>query len=100
MFASLSTTWENPNLDRPILSEQTILNLVAFLIVRRGRLRAHPRKSASSTPSLGVTISQGRNSLDSVRWISTMPGIFLPLIVVVVASFGDALRDSLDPRAR
>jgi len=54
----------------------------------------------ASTPSLGVTISQGRDYLDSAWWISTMPGIFLTVIVLVVGWFGDSIRDHLDPHTR
>lgn len=49
-------------------------------------------------PSWGVTISQGRDYLQSAWWIATMPGAVMTLVVLSAGAFGDALRDYLDPR--
>jgi peptide/nickel transport system permease protein len=49
-------------------------------------------------PSWGLIIANGRNYLSSAWWISTVPGIALSLVVLVIGQFGDALRDHLDPR--
>jgi peptide/nickel transport system permease protein len=51
-------------------------------------------------PSWGVTISQGRDYLQSAWWIATMPGAVMTLVVLSAGLFGDALRDYLDPRFR
>lgn len=53
-----------------------------------------------SLPSWGLTISSGRDYLGSAWWISAFPGLALVLAVVAVGSFGDQLRDFLDPRLR
>lgn len=50
-------------------------------------------------PSWGLIIANGRDYLTNAWWISTIPGIALSLVVVIVGQFGDAVRDSLDPRA-
>jgi peptide/nickel transport system permease protein len=54
----------------------------------------------ASTPSWGVTISNGRNYLAHAWWISTIPGIALALLVLTFGLLGDALRDRYDPRLR
>jgi peptide/nickel transport system permease protein len=52
-----------------------------------------------AAPSWGLTIANGRDYLTSGWWISTIPGLILSLVVVVVGQFGDAVRDALDPLA-
>ncbi|MHB8619121.1 MAG: ABC transporter permease [Chloroflexota bacterium] len=52
------------------------------------------------TPSWGGMISDGRDYLDVAWWASTFPGLAIALTVLAVGSFGDALRDVLDPRFR
>jgi peptide/nickel transport system permease protein len=49
-------------------------------------------------PSWGLIIADARDYLTTGWWISTIPGIALSLVVVVVGQFGDAVRDYLDPR--
>lgn len=51
-----------------------------------------------STPSWGITVARGRNYLASAWWISTIPGVFLAVLVVSLGILGDALRDRLDPK--
>lgn len=51
-----------------------------------------------SIPSWGRVISDGRARLDSAWWVSTLPGIFLFLVILAFNFLGDALRDALDPR--
>lgn len=54
----------------------------------------------AAMPSWGLTISTGRDYLDSAWWISAIPGLALVLVVVAVGSLGDRLRDLLDPHMR
>lgn len=51
-----------------------------------------------SQPSWGLVIANGRDYLNTAWWISTMPGIALSLVVLAIGSFGDRVRDVLDPR--
>lgn len=53
-----------------------------------------------SIPSWGLTIATGRDYLSTAWWISAVPGIALVLAVVAVGTFGDRLRDHLDPHLR
>jgi peptide/nickel transport system permease protein len=87
-----------PNMLTPLIIVAALL--VATQMLAEAALSFIGLGIPPTTPSLGVTISQGRNYLDSAWWISTMPGVFLTLIVMVVAWFGDALRDHLDPHTR
>ena len=51
-------------------------------------------------PEWGLFISSGRTYLSVAWWISTVPGIFLMLLVLGLNFLGDGLRDALDPRLR
>lgn len=51
-----------------------------------------------SFPSWGLIIAKGRDHLAGAWWISTIPGLFLAVVVVCVGIFGDRLRDLLDPQ--
>jgi ABC-type dipeptide/oligopeptide/nickel transport systems, permease components len=48
--------------------------------------------------SWGQLITDGRNNLRNLWWISTIPGVFLFLTVLSFNFLGDALRDAIDPR--
>lgn len=52
------------------------------------------------TPSWGSMIADGRSYLFNAWWVSTFPGLFLAVTVMVIALLGDAIRDSLDPHFR
>ena len=66
---------------------------------RGDTLVPRPRRSAP-TPSWGGMVHEGREYLDSARWISTSPGIVLMLTSIIVSRTGDWLRDLLDPTLR
>jgi peptide/nickel transport system permease protein len=51
-----------------------------------------------STPSWGTMLNDGRDYLTTAWWISTMPGIAIGFTVLGVMSFGEGLRELLDPR--
>ncbi|MGE0119659.1 MAG: ABC transporter permease [Dongiaceae bacterium] len=50
-----------------------------------------------TTPSWGLTIANGRNSLEEAWWVVTMPGIALVAAASSAGWLGDRLRDYLDP---
>jgi peptide/nickel transport system permease protein len=52
------------------------------------------------TPTWGGMISDGRNYVDTLWWISVFPGIATILVVLAFNLLGDWLRDVLDPRSR
>lgn len=54
----------------------------------------------ASMGSWGGTIATGREYLGSAWWVSTVPGIFLAVLVVALGILGDHLRDRLDPNLK
>ena len=50
------------------------------------------------TPSWGSIMSAGRSYIMDAPWIIIFPGIAMALLVLGFNFFGDALRDTLDPR--
>ena len=50
------------------------------------------------TPTWGGMVSEGRNFIETLWWISVFPGIAIMLVVLSINMFGDWLRDLLDPK--
>jgi len=51
-------------------------------------------------PSWGNIMASGRQYFQIAPWIIGFPGLFLSILVLSINIFGDALRDSLDPRLK
>jgi peptide/nickel transport system permease protein len=45
-------------------------------------------------------VAEGRSKITSAWWLSLLPGLAITLVVLVFNTFGDWLRDRLDPRLR
>ena len=54
----------------------------------------------SPTPSWGLMIAEGRQSMFFDPWLTILPGIALFLLVMGVNLFGDGLRDVLSPEGK
>jgi peptide/nickel transport system permease protein len=52
------------------------------------------------TPSWGAIMNSGRSYLLEAPWVSIFPGLMIVIIVLGFNLFGDALRDTLDPRLK
>lgn len=52
------------------------------------------------TPAWGSMVADGRSSLLSAWWVSTMPGLAIVGLVLAINLFGEGLRDILDPRLK
>ncbi|MPM92874.1 Glutathione transport system permease protein GsiD [bioreactor metagenome] len=52
------------------------------------------------TPSWGSIMSAGRSYILEAPWVSFFPGMMMALVVLGFNLFGDALRDTLDPRLK
>ena len=52
------------------------------------------------TPSWGMMINEGRPYMLNAWWLSTVPGLAIALLVLVINVFGEGLRDALDPRLK
>ena len=51
-------------------------------------------------PAWGIMVSEGRNNLINVWWLSLLPGLAITTVVIAMNLFGDWLRDTLDPKLR
>ncbi len=51
-------------------------------------------------PTWGNMVADGREFITSAWWISLFPGVALTLVVLSFNTFGDWLRDKLDPRLK
>lgn len=52
------------------------------------------------TPEWGAMLNEGSGYLTEAWWLSIFPGISITVIVFAINSFGDALRDIYDPKAK
>lgn len=50
------------------------------------------------TPTWGGMLSEGRNYIETLWWVSIFPGIAIMLLVLSFNTFGNWLREVLDPR--
>lgn len=51
-------------------------------------------------PAWGSMVAAGREHLTEAWWVSTIPGLAILLLVLSINTFGEGLRDLLDPRLR
>lgn len=84
-----------PNISSTMITAAT-LAIPGFILAEA--ILAFLGLADSSIPSWGRLISDGRSYLDTAWWVSTLPGIFLFLVILAFNFLGDALRDALDPR--
>lgn len=52
------------------------------------------------TPTWGMMLSDGRNSILDAWWLATLPGVAIMITILAVNLLGDGLRDALDPRLK
>ena len=55
---------------------------------------------APGSPAWGIMVSEGRNVIIDMWWLSLFPGVAITVVVVAFNFFGDWLRDYLDPKLR
>lgn len=54
----------------------------------------------SPTPEWGMLLSEGMDYLMINPWVAIFPGIFVVVTALAVSTFGDCLRDALDPKLK
>lgn len=98
--SKISTIYKHviPNVSAPIFVQITI-NLATAIIVESS-LSFLGLGPTPPTPSLGVMISNGRNYLRLSPWPILAPGLAISAIILGFNLFGDALRETIDPRFR
>ena len=53
---------------------------------------------APGAPSWGIMVSEGKDVILDVWWLSLFPGVAITIVVLAFNFFGDWLRDSIDPK--
>ena len=53
---------------------------------------------APGAPSWGIMVSEGKDVILDVWWLSLFPGVAITIVVLAFNFFGDWLRDTLDPK--
>ena len=51
-------------------------------------------------PAWGIMVSEGRDVILDVWWLSLLPGLAITIVVLAFNFFGDWMRDTLDPKLR
>src|ERR687895_2375909 len=51
-------------------------------------------------PAWGIMVSEGKDEIINVWWLSLFPGLAITIVVLAFNFFGDWLRDTLDPKLR
>ncbi len=87
-----------PNVVPPILVLATLG--VAGAILTAAGLSFIGLGAQPPTPEWGAMLTQGRQYLQRAWWFTLFPGLAIMVTVLAINTFGDALRDALDPRLR
>lgn len=73
---------------------------MGFMIIMEASLSFLGLGIQPPTPAWGSMVAAGRDYLLTAWWVSTVPGIALLILVLVINLFGEGLRDILDPRLK
>ncbi len=85
-----------PSVVAPFLVLATVE--IGLVIIAEASLSFLGLGTSTGEPSWGLIIANGRDYLSTGWWIATAPGVALSLVILAIGSFGDRLRDALDPR--
>lgn len=87
-----------PNVSTPIIVVMTLE--VAFMIIMESALTFLGLGVSPSTPTWGWMLAEGKDYMTIAWWLSVVPGVAIVATVLGINLFGDALRDTLDPRLK
>lgn len=87
-----------PNVSTPIIVVMTLE--VAFMIIMESALTFLGLGVSPSTPTWGWMLAEGKDYMSIAWWLSVVPGVAIVATVLGINLFGDALRDTLDPRLK
>lgn len=87
-----------PNCIGPILVLATLR--IAIAILNGAGLSFLGLGPQPPTPEWGAMLSSGRTYLRIAPWVATYPGLAIMFVVLGLNTFGDGLRDALDPRLK
>lgn len=87
-----------PNVSTPIIVVMTLE--VAFMIIMESAMTFLGLGVAPDTPTWGWMLAEGKDYMTIAWWLSVVPGLAIMATVLGINLFGDALRDTLDPRLK
>lgn len=87
-----------PNVSTPIIVVMTLE--FAFMIIMESALTFLGLGVSPGTPTWGWMLAEGKDYMSIAWWLSVVPGIAIVATVLGINLFGDALRDTLDPRLK
>jgi peptide/nickel transport system permease protein len=87
-----------PNVSTPIIVVMTLE--VAFMIIMESAMTFLGLGVSPGTPTWGWMLAEGKDYMSIAWWLSVAPGMAIVATVLGINLFGDALRDSLDPRLK
>lgn len=87
-----------PNVSTPIIVVATLE--VAFMIIMESAMTFLGLGVAPDTPTWGWMLAEGKDYMTIAWWLSVVPGVAIMVTVLGINLFGDALRDTLDPRLK
>jgi len=87
-----------PNCAGPVLVLSTLR--IATAILTGAGLSFLGLGPQPPTPEWGAMLSSGRTYLRVAPWVATYPGFAIMFVVFGFNTFGDGLRDALDPRLK
>lgn len=73
---------------------------MGFFIVTEASLSFLGLGIQPPTPAWGSMVAEGRDVMLTAWWVSTVPGLAIVLLVLSLNTFGEGLRDILDPRLK
>jgi len=87
-----------PNVSTPIIVVMTLE--FAFMIIMESALTFLGLGVSPSTSTWGWMLAEGKDYMSIAWWLSVVPGVAIVATVLGINLFGDALRDTLDPRLK
>jgi peptide/nickel transport system permease protein len=85
-----------PNVSAPIVVQVTLA--LSWAILTESALSFLGLGTRPPTPSLGLMVSDARNTVATAWWTLTFPALAIVIAVIALNLLGDGLRSALDPR--
>jgi peptide/nickel transport system permease protein len=85
-----------PNVSAPIVVQVTLA--LSWAILTESSLSFLGLGTRPPTPSLGLMVSDARNTVATAWWTLTFPALAIVITVITLNLLGDGLRSAFDPR--
>jgi peptide/nickel transport system permease protein len=85
-----------PNVSAPIIVQVTLA--MSWAILTESALSFLGLGTRPPTPSLGLMVSEARDTVATAWWTLTFPALAIVVAVIALNLLGDGLRSALDPR--